>query len=471
MKTVLIHLAVLVATLSAAIVHPGCKEEPTQPPYSVPTPELHSVAIEPNPHNVVSAVARINTSNARFVAVEYGTDSLSLQMTPYATVEGDSVTVPVLGLHANTQYFLRGVAVTPGSIVVRGELQSFTTDTLPGDFPRFTKTFGGNPSPGYVMLGFNAGSLTQSYAVIIDNDANVVFHRVFAGPVFDFQKHADGTYTAWARLTTEQQRFYRMDPLGNILQEYQSTAMEGTGPHEFRQQGTSYVYFGMGFREMDLTKIGGRVDARVRGLTVELFRPPAPEFIWSTFDHFLVTDAAPDIDLTGATVNPWHGNAIDFDTDGNLLVSFRNSDEITKINSQTGEIIWRLGGRRNQFTFFNDQFSGFSHQHAIRRLPNGNIILFDNGNLHSPQLSRAVEYSLDETALTATLVWEYRPDPPLYGNALGFAQRLANGNTLVCFGPALRIIEVDAAGMKQWEITLEEASRPVYRAFRIDSLY
>lgn len=449
----------------------GCIDESVRAPSQSLPPEVHSMTVEQNVVNGLSAVAQIRTRHARLAAVEYWSDSSAARMTPFVPVTRGSATVLVLGLHPGENYTMRGIAGTTESRFARGDTQRFVADTLPPDFPRFTLTLNNNPTPGYVMLGFNASSAMQSYAVIIDNEGKVVFHRRFTGPVFDFQKHDDGTYTAWARMNTEAQRFYRMDRLGTILHEYQSTVMEGTGPHEFRQQGASYMYWGMGFREMDLTAIGGLPNAMVRGLTIELFRPGAPVFLWSTYDHFDVTDAAPDIPLTGATVNPWHGNAIDFDTDGNLLASFRNSDEITKINAQTGEIIWRMGGRRNQFRFINDPFNGFSHQHGIRRLPNGNVILFDNGNLHSPPESRVVEYRLDEAALTATLVWEYRHTPPLYGNALGFAQRLPNGNTLMCFGTALRIIEVDPFGAKEWELTLLEPARPVYRAFRIDSLY
>ncbi len=63
--------------------------------------------------------------------------------------------------------------------------------------------------------------------------------------------------------------------------------------------------------------------------------------------------------------------------------------------------------------------SGFSHQHDIRRIPNGNITLFDNGNLHDPHYSRAVEYQLDEVNKIATSVWEYKNNPETYSFAMG----------------------------------------------------
>jgi hypothetical protein len=68
-------------------------------------------------------------------------------------------------------------------------------------------------------------------------------------------------------------------------------------------------------------------------------------------------------------------------------------------------------------------------------------------------------------------VWEYRPSPPLYAFALGFAQRLPNGNTLICFGTAQRIIEVEPAGRKRWEVAINDAQRYAYRAIALETLY
>jgi hypothetical protein len=82
-----------------------------------------------------------------------------------------------------------------------------------------------------------------------------------------------------------------------------------------------------------------------------------------------------------------------------------------------------------------------------------------------------VEYRLDEKYKIAELVWEHRPNPPIFGFALGFAQRLSNGNTLVCFGTAQRIIEVDKMGVKRWDLQINDPQRNAYRAIAIESLY
>ena len=157
--------------------------------------------------------------------------------------------------------------------------------------------------------------------------------------------------------------------------------------------------------------------------------------------------------LTAANIDYVHGNAIEVDFDGNLLISSRHMDEITKIDRQTGALIWRWGGKHNQFTFLDDSVA-FSHQHAIRRLPDGHYTLFDNGNYHDPQFSRASEYELDQVNLTARLVWEHRRTPDEYGFAMGYAERHEDGSTLVGYGFGKPdAVEVNARGEEVMTVT------------------
>ena len=72
--------------------------------------------------------------------------------------------------------------------------------------------------------------------------------------------------------------------------------------------------------------------------------------------------------------------AVAIDSDDNIFISNRAMSEIIKFNRENGELIWRLGGPMNDFTFINDLFNGPNRQHDARRLPNGNIMIFDNGD-------------------------------------------------------------------------------------------
>lgn len=460
-----------ITTFAALGVLAGCAHEIAEPEPPAIVPQIYSVALSPNPNNVLSALAEVRSENAATLAVEYGADSLFQQSTPVTQVRGNTTPLAVLGLSPSTKYFMRVRAISSTGHNATSAAQAFTTATLPGNLPQLTVIKNELPSPGLVMLGFTAlNNFVKSQVAVVNNDGRVMWYRQFARPVIDFQKQTNGHYTVYSSLDDSPAHFYELDQAGNVLQEFYASAGRATGAHELRLFDGRYCLFGLEDRSMDLTGIGGLPNATVRGMVIEYHRSNS-SFFWSTFEHLEVNEASPDINTQVADVSPWHCNAIEVDRDDHLLVSFRNSDQIVKINSQTGAIIWRLGGKKNDFTFVNDPLNGFSHQHGIRRLANGNVILFDNGNLHTPPTSRAVEYRLDEQAKTATLVWEYRHEPALFGFAMGFAQRLENGNTLICYGIAQRIIEVDASGNKVWDLRIDEPNRFAYRAFRIESLY
>jgi hypothetical protein len=92
--------------------------------------------------------------------------------------------------------------------------------------------------------------------------------------------------------------------------------------------------------------------------------------------------------------------------------------------------------------------------------------LFDNGNFHSPQFSRAVEYKVDEENKTVTLVWQYRNTPDTYGVAMGYVDRLPNGNTLIGWGATNpSVTEVGPDGVKLFELSLPD-NVVSYRAYR-----
>jgi hypothetical protein len=144
-------------------------------------------------------------------------------------------------------------------------------------------------------------------------------------------------------------------------------------------------------------------------------------------------------------------------------------NELTKIDRQSGLVMWRMGlnALNNEFTFPNDA-RGFSHQHDARYLANGHITVFDNGNNLVPSYSRALEFALDEENLVATVVWEYRHAPDVYGGFMGDVQRHADGSTTIGWGgnfgtPALTDLHAD--GSVAAELTVPSGYIN-YRAFR-----
>ena len=301
--------------------------------------------------------------------------------------------------------------------------------------------------------------------MILDNSGAPYFSRQLSTTAIDFDMQPNGHLTYFDEGSW---MFYEMDSSYTIVNSYQCGNGYVTDDHELRLLPNGHaLLIGDDEEIVDMSKIvpNGNPGAVVSGIIVqELDQAKNVVFQWRSWDHFQITDATHE-DLTAAKIDYVHSNALELDGDGNILLSSRHLDEITKIDRSTGSTIWRMGGKNNQFTFVNDSI-GYSHQHAIRRLANGNFTLFDNGNYHTPPFSRAVEYRVDEVNKIATLVWQYRNNPDYVSVAMGYVQRLPNGNTLIGWGATNpSVTEVTSDGKKVYEMSLPD-SVVSYRAFR-----
>jgi hypothetical protein len=204
----------------------------------------------------------------------------------------------------------------------------------------------------------------------------------------------------------------------------------------------------------------GSATATVKcGVIQELDANKIVVFEWHSKDHYSFDDVDSTFLNDPSTVDWTHFNSIEEDTDGNLLLSVRHFDEITKIDRQTGNIIWRLGGKRSSFTFPNDP-QMFRGQHEARRIANGNITMLDNGGLNPLHPVQAKEYALDMSLMNATLQWSYMEQSTVYSMSTGNVQRLQNGNTLVNYGNTnnldITFNVVDSVGSKVFEIVFDD---------------
>jgi hypothetical protein len=139
---------------------------------------------------------------------------------------------------------------------------------------------------------------------------------------------------------------------------------------------------------------------------------------------------------------------------GNLLTCFRNVNQIAVLDRDSMEIVWAWGEGRLEWP------------HHPTMLDNGNILIFDNGVVR--QFSRVIELN----PVTERVEWEYVGDPPetFYSRTRGSAQRLPNGNTLICEGDRGRCLEVTREGEVVWEwlnpMTQDGHRVQVYRMMR-----
>ena len=183
---------------------------------------------------------------------------------------------------------------------------------------------------------------------------------------------------------------------------------------------------------------------------------------WKNFEHMDIQEYIDELNLQSPYRNWMHGNSIEIDSDGDIIVSNRAMSELIKFDRQSGDVIWRLGGPMNDFTFINDALYGPNRQHDVRRLDNGNIIIFDNGDQRDIPFTRVSEYQINESDLTATLVWEYSHPEGHVSLNQGCAQRLGNGNTLISWGGVSGhgqiITEIDTSDQRVLEIEYPQGS-------------
>ena len=275
---------------------------------------------------------------------------------------------------------------------------------------------------GYLFLAID------NYLMILDNDLTPVFLKECYKSVDDFKIQKNGLLTYYSDL---RRKFYILDSCFNIVDSTQYIS----NFHDIKIIEDGHVFIltlDYQIVGMDTVVVGGQPNATIIGCVIQEFDESKNlVFEWKSMDHYKITDTY--MDVTTQTIDYVHGNAIDIDSDGNILFSARNMSEITKIDRVSGDIIWRLGGKNNEFEFINDTRS-FSAQHAILRNSNGNLTLFDNGNFTGAEYSRGVEYEIDELNYTAKLIHEFRHDPDIYSSIMGNMQNLSNGNKIIGWG-------------------------------------
>ena len=159
---------------------------------------------------------------------------------------------------------------------------------------------------------------------------------------------------------------------------------------------------------------------------------------WHAFEHL---DFKTDVITFNDLRNEWsHGKTVVPLADDKVMVSFRHISTVGIIEKQTGDFVWKLG------------YDVLAQQHDPSMLPNGNILIFDNG-AHRKNLTMPFSRVIEVDPKTNDVVWEYR-DAPAYNFFSYFisgARRLPNGNTLITEGFSGRMFQVTPDKEVVWE--------------------
>jgi hypothetical protein len=216
---------------------------------------------------------------------------------------------------------------------------------------------------------------------------------------------------------------------------------------------------------------------------------------WQTYEHFHEFGFSQEgLELIYQSGGDWaHANSINAIppnnhvlpalAEGNIIVSQRNTNCVFIIDKATGAIVWKRGP--------DDHVTYGQHDpHMIKQglVGAGNILVFDNGSgtgtplrkTPAPGYSRVHE--IDPTAPpTNEFAWTYRHQDSglsnflFFANVVSGAQRLPNGNTLICSGARGRLFEITPNKDIVWEwmspfVGLAGAAESliIFRAYRLD---
>ena len=452
-----------------AIVDPG------------PAPVIVSAAASANPHSVLSAHVIFDVRDADSARVVYAAAGGTSQATPFTRVRAGTDTITALGLRPETAYTL-GVEAIGASQSVRSPEVAWTTGELP-DILRSVRLAGsGTPTAGHTLVvPVFLGGESDGYVLAFDETGEISWYRAIMGEgwAVEAKQQPNGNISVYVGRSYGWQpaggRFIEFRPDGEPVRSFAAAAPYFTDPHELLMSFRDTVLEAVHLLAYDLESYpaeqtrDGRTSLAVHRILRQ--RPAGGvEFTWNSGAHFSTADwpeAGVPFDLV-------HPSSLDLDRDGNYIVSLQGVDEIDKIDGRTGEVIWRFGGAESDFIIEGDALGGFRGQHSVRALANGNLLVLDNHPVPGGAQSRAVEYRLDEAAGRAELVWEHRPEPAIASPIMGSVQRLANGNTLIGFGVAARVIEVGPDATARWDATLASGGSQAlqfYRAVRMASLY
>jgi arylsulfotransferase ASST/type IX secretion system substrate protein/Big-like domain-containing protein len=335
--------------------------------------------------------------------------------------------------------------------------------------PKFNITKNLDPISGYIFTNIAHNHITnKGFVFILDSYGTPIFYRSLPTTSYDFKLQPNGYLTYH---DSQSRVFYVLDSAYTIIDTLRAKNSFKTDIHDLIITPDNFIYLiATENKIIDMSAIveGGNENTTVTGAIIQkLNTNDEVLFEWKSWDHFEITDTYQNIN--SSTIDYVHANSIFLDTDSTLIISCRNMDEITKISLNNGNIIWRLGGKNNEFSLpINDR--GFSGQHAVSIINNETLLLYDNGNNFEDGYSRGVQYKINEQDKSLTLIKEYRHIPdinaPRYGNIIQYNNEKIGLNWGGNITSDVLYSEYNSTGNLIYEIEIADTNPPNYRAFR-----
>jgi hypothetical protein len=339
-------------------------------------------------------------------------------------------------------------------------------------------------APGYIFLTPASGTGLWG-PLIVDEKGSPVWFRKVPDPAtvaidFKVQQYRNKPVLTWWEGTiggtggqgVGQGEFVIADTSYRELTRVRAAGSEQADQHDFvitpNDTALFWVYDPVPY---DLSALGGPADGVLHdGVIQEIdIRTGQRIFEWRARDHVTLDESyapLPAGDSAHLPYDYFHANSVGLDADGDILASARHTWGVYKIDRKSGKVIWRMGGKKSDFTV--EEKATFSWQHDFRRRRDGSYSLFDNGAGITKQReqSRGLVIKVDEAARTVAFVQEFLHPEKLSAPTQANFRELADGGSFIGWGQKPYFTEYAPDGTVRLDghLPLDNQSYRAYKA-------
>ena len=355
-----------------------------------------------------------------------------------------------------------------------GQSRIYTIHCVPDDYPTVTVDKQAGAWDGLILTAVNMGSRGDpdnrwTFLHVMDTNGVPRFHRKLDGVHAPHFRPQSGGFYPYGYLQTPGNELVLLDEHLSVVKEIPAVVWRSTpglddtflDVHDFLNLGDGTSVFVIDNPiTRDLSGIGfgsyGSAEQMEDEILIEVSHSGGVTVLWNSYDEMELWDCTQQY-FTGNAYS--HFNSIELLSDGHYLLSFRGCAQIVKIDSSTGETLWRVGrtnlspaqweanNRTPPYAIVDDPYGEFCGQHSAKLIGNGHLLLYDNGTncLRDPQtgntnrengvVSRVVEYELDHDRREARFLRDHSlGGADVLTAFIGLVAPMDNGNWWISWG-------------------------------------